>query len=127
MLSDYPIYFDDTKLFTPEKWEESYEVIETTNQTEAGTDQVNVTRYDKLSVSASFNCSSRWAAKLAAFRDQDSINVKIYDLKDQEYKTRTMRMRNFKTGPEKNSEKAKGTNGLYMVSFELVADSERIA
>ena len=119
MLSEYPIYFDDSKLFTPEKWEESYEVIETTNQTEAGTDQVIVTRYDKLSVSASFNCSSRWAAKFAMFRDQDSIGVKIYDLKDQEYKTRTMRMRNFKTGPEKNSEKVKGTNGLYVVSFDL--------
>lgn len=119
MLSEYPIYFDDIKLFTPEKWEESYEVIETTNQTEAGTDQVIVTRHDKLSVSASFNCSSIWAAKFATFRDQDSISVKIYDLKDQEYKTRIMRMRSFKTGPEKNSEKVKGTNGLYVVSFEL--------
>jgi hypothetical protein len=28
MLSEYPIYFDDVKLFTPESWEESYAVIE---------------------------------------------------------------------------------------------------
>ena len=119
MLSEYPIYFDDVKLFTPESWEESYAVIENTNQTEAGTDQVIVTRYDKLSVSASFKCSSRWAAKFAEFRDKDSIQVKLYDLKTQDYKTRTMRMRNFKTGPEKNSEKTKGTNGLYTVSFDL--------
>jgi hypothetical protein len=28
MLSDYPIYFDDVKLFTPESWEESYAVVE---------------------------------------------------------------------------------------------------
>jgi hypothetical protein len=119
MLNEYPIYFDDTKLFTPESWEESYSVIENTNQTEAGTDQVIVTRYDKLSVSASFKCSSRWAAKFAEFRDKDSIQVKLYDLKTQDYKTRTMRIRNFKTGPEKNSEKTKGTNGLYTVSFDL--------
>jgi hypothetical protein len=119
MLSEYPIYFDDVKLFTPESWEESYAVIENTNQTEAGTDQVIVTRYDKLSVSASFKCSSRWAAIFASFRDQDSIAVKLYDLKTQGYKTRTMRIRNFKTGPEKNSEKTKGTNGLYTVSFDL--------
>jgi hypothetical protein len=119
MLSNYPIYFDETKLFTPESWEESYAVVESTNQTEAGTDQVIVTRYDKLSVSASFQCSSRWAATFAAFRDKDSIAVKLYDLKEQGYKTRTMRMRNFKTGPEKNSEKTKGTNGLYTVSFDL--------
>jgi hypothetical protein len=119
MLSDYPIYFDDVKLFTPESWEESYTVVESTNQTEAGTDQVIVTRYDKLSVSASFPCSSRWAAIFAAFRDKDSITVKLYDLKSQDYKTRIMRMRNFKTGPEKNSEKTRGTNGLYTVSFDL--------
>ncbi len=119
MLKDYPIYFDETELFTPESWEESYSVIESTNQTEAGTDQVIVTRYDKLSVSASFQCSSRWAAKFAEFRDKDSIVVKLYDLKTQNYKTRTMRIRNFKTGPEKNSEKTKGTNGLYTVSFDL--------
>ena len=102
MLSDYPIYFDETKLFTPESWEESYAVVESTNQTEAGTDQVIVTRYDKLSVSASFQCSSRWAATFATFRDKDSIQVKLYDLKTQDYKTRTMRIRNFKSAPEKN-------------------------
>jgi hypothetical protein len=28
-------------------------------------------------------------------------------------------MRNFKTGPEKNSEKTRGTNGLYTVNFDL--------
>ena len=119
MLSEYPIYFDETKLFTPESWEESYAVVESTNQTEAGTDQVIVTRYDKLSVSASFQCSSRWAATFATFRDKDSIQVKLYDLKTQDYKTRTMRIRNFKSAPEKNSEKTKGTNGLYTVSFDL--------
>lgn len=119
MLSDYPIYFDKTKLFTPESWDESYSVVESTNQTEAGTDQVIVTRYDKLSVSASFKCTSRWAAIFAGFRDKDSIAVRLYDLKTQDYKIRTMRIRNFKTGPEKNSEKTKGTNGLYTVSFDL--------
>lgn len=90
MLSDYPIYFDDVKLFTPESWEESYSVVESTNQTEAGTDQVIVTRYDKLFVSAFFPCSSRWAARFAEFRDKDSIQVKLYDLKTQGYKTRTI-------------------------------------
>ena len=119
MLSEYPIIFDGTEHFTPDSWEESYDVIENTNQTEAGTDQVVVTRYDKLSVSASFKCTSRWASIFAEFRDQDSIEVEIYDLKTQGYKTRTMRMRNFKTGPEKNSEKTKDTNGLYVVSFDL--------
>jgi hypothetical protein len=120
MLSDYPIYFDDTKLFTPESWEESYTVVESTNQTEAGTDQVIVTRYDKLSVSASFPVFEPVGGEVRGVPGQGfSIQVKLYDLKTQGYKTRTMRMRNFKTGPEKNSEKTRGTNGLYTVSFDL--------
>ena len=119
LKKDYPIYFGDTKIFWPSKWEESYEVVEKTNQTEAGTDQIIVTRYDKLSVSASFNCSATWAAKFAQFRDTDSISVKMYDLKTKAYKTRVMRIRNFKSGRAENSEKLTDSNGLYEVSFDL--------
>ena len=119
MLNEYPIYFDDTEIFTPENWEESYDVVESTNQTEAGTDQVILVRTDKLTVSCSFQCSSRWAAKFAFFRDQPSLTVKLYDLKSETYKERSMRIRQFKSTKEKNSEKTKGTNGLYTVSFEL--------
>lgn len=119
LKKDFPIYFDDTKLFWPSKWQESYSVVETTNQTEAGTDQVIVTRYDKLSVSCEFKCSAGWAATFTSFRDKDSIAVRLYDLKTQDYKTRTMRIRNFKMAPEKNSEKLASSNGLYTVSFDL--------
>jgi hypothetical protein len=70
LKKDYPIYFDDTKLFWPSKWQESYSVVETTNQTEAGTDQVIVTRYDKLSVSCEFKCSDAWAATFTSFPRQ---------------------------------------------------------
>jgi hypothetical protein len=119
LKKDFPIYFDDTKLFWPSKWQESYSVIETTKQTEAGTDQVIVTRYDKLSVSCEFKCSAAWASTFTNFRDKDSIAVRLYDLKTRDYKTRTMRIRNFKTAPEKNSEKLASSNGLYTVSFDL--------
>lgn len=119
MLNEYPIYFDDTEIFTPESWDEDYSVVESTSQTEAGTDQVIVIRYDKLTVSCSFQCSSKWAAKFSTFRDKPSIIVKMYDLKMEAYKERTMRIRKFKSSKEKNSEKTLGTNGLYTVSFEL--------
>ena len=33
-LKDFPIKFDTTELFRPEKWDESYETIENVNQTE---------------------------------------------------------------------------------------------
>ena len=120
LKKDYPIYFDDTKLFGPSKWDEKYEVVETTNATEAGTDQVIVTRYDKLSVSCEFHCSDTWAAVFAEFRDHDSIQVKSYDLKTRGYKTRTMRIRNFSPDRKDGSEKLRSTNGLYTVSFDLI-------
>lgn len=119
MLNDYPVKFDDEQIFPPESWEESSEVIENVNQTEAGTDQVSVTRYDKLSVSASFNCSSRWASKFKAYSKKNSISVSLYDLEEQGYKTRTMRIRNFKAKPQDNSRLTPGTNGLWSVSFDL--------
>lgn len=120
LKKDYPIYFDDTKLFWPEKWEESWAVVENTNTTEAGTDAVTVTRYDKLTVSCEFNCSDKWAARFAEFRDRDFVKVKAYSLKKKAYETRMMRLRSFKTEPLKGSEKLSSTNGLYVVSFTLI-------
>lgn len=54
MLKDYPTIINNTQLFQPNKWEETSEVVEETYRTEAGTDQVSVTRYDKLSVDAQY-------------------------------------------------------------------------
>ena len=48
MLKDYPTIINNTQLFQPNKWEETSKVVEETYQTEAGTVQVSVTRYDKL-------------------------------------------------------------------------------
>ncbi len=42
------IKFDDEEIIQPESWSEDSEVIETVNETEAGTDQIAVLRYDKL-------------------------------------------------------------------------------
>ncbi len=119
MLSSYPIKFDNEIIFTPVSWDENSEVIETVNQTEAGTDQIAITRYDKLSISCSFQCSSVWAKKFKEYSKQDSIAVSIYDLIDQGYKVRTMRIRDFKTSLVDNSWKTPGTNGLWNVSFSL--------
>lgn len=119
MLKDYPIIFDQTELPKPEKWAEKYETVETVNETEAGTDQVLVARYGKLTVSAAFNCTSAMAQTFATFRDAGPISVQMYDLKDAAYKTRTMRIRGFSSTPVDHSEKVPDTNGLYEISFEL--------
>ena len=119
MLSDYPIKFGQEVIFAPESWEESSQVIENINTTEAGTDQISVTRYDKLSISCSFQCSSVWAKKFKEYSKQGEIAVSIYDLIAEEYKTRTMRIRNFKASLVANSRNTPNTVGLWDISFSL--------
>ncbi len=118
-LSSYPILFDEEAIFEPASWDEDSEVIETINQTEAGTDQIVVTRYDKLTISCSFQCSSAWTKKFKEYSQQDSIEVSIYDHIEQEYEVRTMRIRDFKIQLVDNSWKVQGTSGLWNVSFNL--------
>ncbi len=119
MLSNYPVKFNNESIFEPESWEESSEVIENVKQTEAGTDQISVTRYDKLSISCSFHCSHRWAKKFKEFSKLDEMEVKIYDVIDETYKTRIMRIRDFKMSVVENSWQTPNTNGLWNVSFNL--------
>ena len=113
------IKFDDEEIIEPQSWSEDSEVIETVNETEAGTDQVAVLRYDKLSISCSFQCSHRWAKKLKAYSKQDEISVSFYDILAEENTVRKMRIRDFKAALVENSWKTPGTNGLWIVSFNL--------
>lgn len=119
MLKDYPVKFNSEEIPEPVKWEEDYSNEETVIKTEAGTDVVIVTRYGKLSVTTQFNCSSRWAAKFAGYRDKGEITVELYDIKTGGYGLRKMRIREFKSSIVKNSHRTVGTNGLYEISFIL--------
>lgn len=119
LATDFPIYFDGRQLFDPESWDESYDVVENTYQTEAGTDQVDLVRTGKLSVSAQFNCSDKWVSIFREYSDANSIELRSYDAKERGYVTRTVRMRNFKPGLRSDSRKTKRTNGLYEVTFDL--------
>lgn len=119
MLKDYPIKFNGEQIFTPSSWEESSAVVESVNETEAGTDQIIVTRYDKLSVSAAFQCTSAWAGKFKTYSKQDSITVSTYDIETHGYTQRVMRIRSFKAAPVEHSERKRGTDGLWIVSFDL--------
>lgn len=119
MLKDYPVKFNSEEIPEPVKWDEDYTNVENVIQTEAGTDVVIVTRYGKLSVMAQFNCSSRWAAKFADYRDKGQIIVELYDIKTGGYGLRKMRLREFKSSIVKNSHRTAGTNGLYEISFTL--------
>ena len=115
-----PVKFDDEPIIEPQSWEEDSEVIETVNETEAGTDQVSVTRYDKLSIACTFQCSHRWAKKFKEYSKKDEISVNFYDILTETYVTRQMRIRDFKVSLVDNSWRTPNTNGLWNVSFNLI-------
>ena len=121
MLSDYPIFFDETELkIKRTRWTRSYENLSNVNETEAGTDNEEVLRKGKAVIGAEFVCSDRWAAILTAFNDKLSIQVKFYDIKSRQYVTLKMRMNGLNVNEIEDSERVPNTNGLYIVSFDLV-------
>ena len=119
MLKDYPTIINNIQLFSPDKWEETSEVVEETYQTEAGTDQASVTRYDKLTVDAQYRVNSEWLKKFKMWAKVDSLDVSIYDATANGYTNRVMRMRDFKASPVEWSERMKDTDGIWNISFSL--------
>lgn len=121
MLSNYPIYFDNTEITIRRvQWSRGYENLANVSETEAGTDDVEVIRKGKTVIGAAFNCSDRWASILSAFNDQQSIQVRFYDIKTKDYVTLKMRMEDLNIDEVQYSDRVSGTNGLYIVSFSLV-------
>lgn len=120
MYADFPIYFDNTEMPIPQTgWQETSNVVENTQMSEGGTDMVDVVRYDKLSISVSTSCLSNLAKTYKQFSKRDSIQVKIYDIIDEAYKTHTMRMRSFNANRRKDTDKLSITNGIWDISFTL--------
>lgn len=119
MLKDYPVLINGVALMESNSWEEESNTIENTYETEAGTDQVSVTRYDKLTVSADFRCHSDWLRQFKQWSKADTLTVQMYDAIANGYVSRTMRMRNFKQKLVEYSEKVHDTNGVWNVTFSL--------
>ena len=120
-LNDYPVQINSTNLPVAVSWNENSEVIENANTTEAGTDIVDIARVDKLTVTASYDCSSDWVKTFKEWAKSTSkLTVKIYDPVSEAYATRYMRMRNFVSNLVKNSDKNSGTIGLWNVTFDLI-------
>ena len=120
MLKDYPIYFNNTELFKPEKWDESPEIIEKVNKTEAGTDSIVVKRAGKMNISCEFACTDEWKAFFYALSRLNSITVRMYDAEIEDYTEKTMRIREIKSSWLKGSEYLKSSNGLHTVTFNLI-------
>lgn len=119
--NDYPVQINSTSLPVPKVWNETAEVVENVNTTEAGTDIVDILRVDKLTVNASFDCSSTWLATFKGWANATSaLTVKIYDAPTNNYVSRYMRIRNFNANFVENSDKNSGTYGLWNVTFDLI-------
>lgn len=123
--STYPIMFDDTQILSPSEWNETSNVVETVNVTEAGTDSVEVTRYDKLTVSARFKVAEaanvvEWAKVFKEFSKKPSFTLKRYDILEQGYEERTVRMRDFVAELMPKSDLLPSINGIWDISFTLI-------
>ena len=118
-MLDYPIYFDSTVMPQPRTWTETSNVVENVNKTEAGTDQVDVVRLDKLTIAVEYGCTDNLARTLKAFSKQNSIVVKYYDIETDDYKQRTMRMRKFSVALSQYSNELLTVRGVWRVTFDL--------
>jgi len=120
-LNDYPIKINNVALPVPSEWNETSEVMENVNTTEAGTDIVDVMRTDKLTVNASFDVSSTMLGTFKGWANSTSaLKVKIYDPFTDAYVERDMRIRNFISTLVRYSDKTSGTVGLWTVTFDLI-------
>jgi len=105
------------------QWEEAHAPVETVDQTEAGGDRVRIYMPWKRSVSASFQCSSRWKARFEEYARRDRIDVSLPDAASGTYTVVPMRLRDLRCSLIQGSSRAPGTLGLYAVSFSLLDDS----
>lgn len=111
--------FNDTAILRPLSWSETSNVIESVTTSEAGTDIINVVRYDKLTISCEFGCSDAWAKTFKSFSLLNSFTLTRYDVISETDETRTVRMRNYSQSLVKDSERVSASNGLYSVTFDL--------
>lgn len=103
-----------------------YDMTKTSNevsevfQTEAGTDEIILTRKDKQSINMVFHCSSAWVRKFKQFYNQGSFYFEEYDSVNGTER-RHVRMTGYSEKLIKNSWKVDTsiTTGLWEVTFTL--------
>lgn len=119
-LNDYPIYFNTTELFRPEKWSVKRGKVKNTKKSEAGTDLIDMIRSDKWTVSAKFNCTSEWVKIFEEFDDMDYFILKTYDPKADNYVEKIARIDNFSAELNVYSGETTKTVGAWEVTFDVV-------
>lgn len=117
--SDYPLKFNNEEMYYPSSFSIDEEVIDKTNQTEAGTDQVQLVRTGKVTMTFGTKCLADWLARYRYYSALASFQVSYYDVSVNGYVTKTVRMRDFKWSVVKHSYELDNIAGIYDVSFVL--------
>ena len=127
MLSSYPLLFGSTALLFPTTWNEKYEQIESINVSESGTDIVQVSRAEKLTLSLAYKITGDLLPIFEYYRKHptDTISVSIWDAEGggtatEGYVIKTMRMRNFSKSLVRKSQELGAVNGVWNISFDLI-------
>lgn len=113
MLGSNYLTFAGVDLPNPVEFSISFENIENKNQSEAGTDLINVVRLKKRTFSAKFQCSSFWAGRIATLCSLN-YGTLVYQ---SESITATARLKS--TDLEENSERIPNTDGLWTVNVDF--------
>lgn len=120
VLNDYPIKFNNTALPFPTGWQQTFNKVQSSLQSEGGTDLIQSIRKNKLSVSAQFVVADDALVKFFKQCDMmDSFTLSQYSPLTSTYEERTVRMENFSYQHRRKSEKLTAVTGVWDVSFNL--------
>lgn len=118
---DFPIYFNNIEIEIPHlAWQIGYANIIVINETEAGTDDVEYTRFGKTTIRAQFRCMDEWTSFFVSCNSLPGFDVRYYDIEEKQYVTKTMRMDGLSISERRYTDELEITNGVYDISFNLV-------
>lgn len=117
--SDYPLKFNNEEMYYPSTFSVEPQKVQKVNQTEAGTDQVQLTRTGKVTMRFATKCLADWLARYEYYSDLAEFNVSYYNVSVQGYVTKRVRMEDFKWDVVKHSYDLDNIAGIYEVSFVL--------
>lgn len=109
--------FDGESLPLPTSYDLDYTDVEadSSGETEAGTKQRDLIRIGVVNIEVSFQTSSKWLAKLTAYRNKPRIMVRYFDTETLEIKQTQMFMEGYRSSLVKDT----SFKGLWKVSFTL--------
>ncbi len=119
-LKDFPIKFGTTSLPFPTGWTQTFNKVQSSLQSEGGTDLIQSIRKNKLHIDAQFAVADDTWVKFFKQCDMlDSFTLSQYSPLTSTYEERTVRMENFSYSSRRKSELLDTVTAVWDVSFSL--------